>query len=32
MVTHYASAPAAVIYGLGYHDVKSFWIAGGYVH
>ncbi|WP_018651004.1 anion permease [Actinobacillus capsulatus] len=29
MVTHYASAPAAVIYGLGYHDVKSFWITGG---
>ncbi|EFX91928.1 anion transporter [Actinobacillus ureae] len=29
MVTHYASASAAVIYGLGYHDVKSFWIAGG---
>lgn len=29
MVTHYGSAPAAVIYGLGYHDLKSFWIAGG---
>lgn len=29
MVTHYGSAPAAVIYGLGYHDIKSFWIAGG---
>ncbi|WP_109079343.1 anion permease [Aggregatibacter kilianii] len=28
MVTHYGSAPAAVIYGLGYHDVKSFWITG----
>ncbi|MDG2943726.1 anion permease [Bisgaard Taxon 10/6] len=29
MVTHYGSAPAAVIYGLGYHDLKSFWITGG---
>lgn len=29
MVTHYGSAPAAVIYGLGYHDLKSFWIVGG---
>ncbi|QPB41982.1 anion permease [Rodentibacter haemolyticus] len=29
MITHYGSAPAAVIYGLGYHDIKSFWITGG---
>lgn len=29
MITHYGSGPAAVIYGIGYHDVKSFWIVGG---
>lgn len=29
MVTHYGSGPAAVIYGVGYHDLKSFWIVGG---
>lgn len=28
MVTHYGSGPAAVIYGVGYHDLKSFWIVG----
>ena len=29
MVTHYGGAAGPVIFGVGYNDIKSWWIIGG---